>query len=174
MSDESFDMVTSSTDPAMVVVTTARDGEAAGCLVGFHSQSSIEPRRYAVWLSKVNRTYRIASRATHLGVHALADGDRDLAVHFGSRTGDDVDKLARCAWRPGPAGVPLLSDCPSVVVLRRVTLLDDGGDHVCIVGKPVHVRSAGRVRPLRLSAVSDLRPGHPVGERPDPGTGHRR
>lgn len=167
MSDESFDTVTSSTDPAMVVVTTALDGEAAGCLVGFHSQSSIEPRRYAVWLSKANRTYRVASQATHLAVHALSEGDQDLAVLFGTRTGDDVDKLARCAWRPGPAGVPLLSRCPSVVVLRRLTLLDEGGDHVCVVGEPVDARSAGRFRPLRLSAVSGLRPGHAAGERPD-------
>ncbi|HEX6237308.1 MAG TPA: flavin reductase family protein [Acidimicrobiales bacterium] len=168
MSIEAFDSVTSSTDPAMIVVTTAWGGEADGCLVGFHSQSSMEPRRYAVWLSKANRTYRIAYRASHLAVHALSEHDRDLAVLFGTQTGDDVDKLAHCAWRPGPAGVPLLSDCPAVMVLRRLTLLDEGGDHVCVVGEPGHARSAGRFRPLRLSAVTDLRAGHPVGEQHDP------
>ena len=31
----------------MVVVTTAQGDERAGCLVGFHAQSSIEPPRYA-------------------------------------------------------------------------------------------------------------------------------
>lgn len=171
MEAEGFDVVASSTDPAMVVVTAALDGEAAGCLVGFHSQSSIEPRRYAVWLSKANRTYRVASRAVHLAVHALTEGDRDLAELFGSRTGDDVDKFSHCAWRPGPTGVPLLTGCPHVVVLRRLTLLDDGGDHVCVVGEPATVRSAGRFVPLRLSAVTDLRPGHEADERPEPPTG---
>ena len=38
-------------DAAMVVVTVAVGDERDGCLVGFHSQSSIDPRRYVVWLS---------------------------------------------------------------------------------------------------------------------------
>jgi flavin reductase (DIM6/NTAB) family NADH-FMN oxidoreductase RutF len=170
MHGESFDVVVSSTEAAMVVVTSAIEGETAGCLVGFHSQSSIEPRRYAVWLSKANHTYRVASRASHLAVHALTEDDRDLAVLFGTRTGDDVDKFSLCDWRPGRAGVPLLTRCPHLSVLRRLTLLDEGGDHVCVVGEPVMARSGGRFAPLRLSAVRDLRPGHAVDERPEPPT----
>ena len=41
-------------DYPMIVVTTASAGERAGCLVGFHTQSSIDPERFAVWLSKAN------------------------------------------------------------------------------------------------------------------------
>jgi len=168
--EDHFDRVVSSMDAAMVVVTTARNGEPAGCLVGFHGQSSIHPRRYAVWLSKANHTYRVAWRSSHVAVHALGVDDRDLAVLFGTETGDRVDKFARCDWEPGPAGVPLLARCPNVIVLHRVTLLDEGGDHACLVGEPVAARSAGPLTPLRLAAVRDLDPGHTVDERPDPPT----
>ena len=79
MADSEFDELVGSLGPAMVVVTTAAGGLRAGCLVGFHSQCSIEPRRYAVWLSKLNETYRVAQRAEMFAVHVpRADqlGDR--------------------------------------------------------------------------------------------------
>ena len=38
-----FDRLMADADPAMIVLTTAAAGERAGCLVGFHSQISIEP-----------------------------------------------------------------------------------------------------------------------------------
>ncbi len=152
----------------MVVVTTARGDDRAGCLVGFHGQSSIEPRRYSVWLSRVNRTYRVARLASHVAVHFLTDGDRALAELFGADTGDDVDKFTRTPWTPGPAGVPLLDACPHRLVGRRVTLLEDGGDHACFVAEPIQADSPGRFTPLRLSAVATLPAGHEVDEDSSP------
>ncbi len=92
-----------SLDPPMVVVTTAVAGERAGCLVGFHSQSSIDPPRYDVWLSKANHTYRVALRSTHLAVHLLTADDLAVAEHFGTLTGDEVDKFADVTLRGRPA-----------------------------------------------------------------------
>ena len=51
MSRDPFNAVVSSQDAGLIVVTTAEAGEQAGCLVSFHSQSSIAPQRYCVWLS---------------------------------------------------------------------------------------------------------------------------
>ena len=166
-STDDFDALVSRLDPAMVVVTTAQGGERSGCLVGFHTQSSIEPRRYSLWLSRANHTYRVALLASHLAVHALTEDDRDVADHFGSLTGDDVDKFAGLAWTPGPGGVPLLDRCPHRMVVRRVTLVDDGSDHVCFVTEPVAAESGGPFRPLRLHGAADIDPGHAAGEGSD-------
>jgi flavin reductase (DIM6/NTAB) family NADH-FMN oxidoreductase RutF len=163
-STETFDALMSTLDPPLVVVTTARGDERAGCLVGFHAQSSIEPRRYAVWLSRANRTYRVALLASHLAVHLLTDQDADLAETFGALTGDEVDKFALVDWTPGPHGVPLLDRCPHHLVVRRVTLVDDGGDHVCVVTEPVAAGGGGRFTPLRLHRVAGLAPGHEAAE----------
>ena len=51
----------------MFVVGAAADGDADACLVGFTSQCSIEPPRFAVFLSKANHTYELASRADDAG-----------------------------------------------------------------------------------------------------------
>ena len=168
MDRDAFDSIMSSLDAPMVIVTTATEHERAGCLVGFHSQCSIDPPRYALWLSKANHTFRVALHARHLAVHLLADADHDLAALFGGETGDDVDKFAACAWTPGPDGVPLLDRVPRRVVARKRTLLDDGSDHVCVVLEPVDAVAAGPFAPLRLSAVDDVDPGHAAEERPQP------
>jgi flavin reductase (DIM6/NTAB) family NADH-FMN oxidoreductase RutF len=161
-----FDQVVASANEAMVVVTAAVGEDRAGCLVGFHSQTSIEPRRYTVWLSKANYTYRVAPLATHLAVHFLTAADRDLAEVFGALSGDDVDKFARCDWDPGPDGVPLLRRCPNRLIVARATLLDDGGDHVAVSGPPIAARAEGGFTPLRFADVRDVVPGHAPDERP--------
>src|SRR4051812_8759083 len=91
-------------DPEMCVVTAATDGDRAGCLVGFASQCSIEPVRYVVWLSKANRTYRVARTASRLAVHLLTREQRGLAELFGGETGDRTDKFARVRWREEAGG----------------------------------------------------------------------
>jgi flavin reductase (DIM6/NTAB) family NADH-FMN oxidoreductase RutF len=162
---EAFDRLVRAMDGSMVVVTAAYRGERGGCLVGFHTQCSIGPRRVAVWLSKANQTLRIAFHATHLGLHYLDRRDHDLARQFGASTGDDVDKFRHCAVADGPHGVPVLSGCANRLIGRRVSFTDDGGDHVCFVVEVDSVVVDAAVDLLRLSDVDDLRPGHEAEDR---------
>jgi len=171
-SDENpFDLLIECLDPAMAIVTTVSDNERAGCLIGFHAQCSIRPRRYVVWLSKANHTFRVALHARHFAVHFLPeDVDEELPRLFGTLSGDDVDKFSRCAWDPGPGGVPMLRDCPNRFAAERVALLDEGSDHVCLVIAPTEAEAPSSFRPLRLSQVAHLQPGHEAEERPEPPT----
>ena len=170
MASDPFDSIMASLDAPMAVVTTAAGAERAGCLVGFHAQSSIHPGRYAVWLSKANHTYRVGLLSTHYGVHLLTRDDRPVAELFGTVSGDEVDKFSRVETTTGPEGVPLLAACPHRMVVRRTVLVDEGGDHVCVVTEPVMAESPGRFIPLRLSDVAHLDPGHGTRERPRPPT----
>ncbi len=157
-------------DAPLIVVTTADGNERAGCLIGFHAQSSITPERYCIWLSKANHTYRVGLRASHFALHFLTDKDLPLAELFGTKTGDTVDKFAGLDVEVAEGGAPVLRDCPHRLVVRRVALLDENGDHVCISTEPVSACSSGTFRPLRLSAASHLTPGHENDERHSPPT----
>jgi flavin reductase (DIM6/NTAB) family NADH-FMN oxidoreductase RutF len=170
MTDETFTTVSSSLDAPLIIVTAAGDHEQAGCLVGFHCQSSIEPLRYCVWLSKANHTCRVALRSTHLAIHFLTSSDFALAERFGTLTGDSTDKFAGLKIRLGTGQAPVLQQCPHWLVARRTALLDEGGDHVCVITEPVTVHGGNPFTPLRLSQAAHLEPGHGTAERPSPPT----
>jgi len=165
MSNDAFSTLMFALDPPMVIVTVAATGGRAGCLVSFHAQSSIDPERYCVWLSKANYTYDVALQTDHLAIHFLTADDLPLAELFGSQSGDTVDKFAGLQVTEGPGGVPLLAQCPRWLAARRIALLDDGGDHVTVLTEPVTAQVSGPFTPLRLAQAAHIRPGHRYRER---------
>jgi flavin reductase (DIM6/NTAB) family NADH-FMN oxidoreductase RutF len=160
-----FEVLMAALDPPLVVLTTAVEGDRAGCLVGFHAQSSIAPERYSIWLSKANHTYRVGLRAAHFAVHFLTSDDLELAEAFGTRSGEDTDKFEGLDVELDENGVPLLQACPHRLSLARLAVLDDGGDHVCLTTTVSSAHSAGRFTPLRVSDANHLQPGHDSDER---------
>jgi len=165
VSDEAFDTLMGSADPPLIVLTTAAEGERAGCLVGFHAQSSITPPHYSVWLSKANHTYRVGLRAAHFAVHFLTAQDLALAERFGTLTGEDTDKFAGVDFSLDEHGVPLLEACPSRMSLERIAVLDDGGDHVCLTTRVSSAHTAEGFVPLRLSGADHPDPENDSQER---------
>jgi flavin reductase (DIM6/NTAB) family NADH-FMN oxidoreductase RutF len=157
---EAFEKLVSLLDYPMYVVTTRSGDQSAGCLVGFSSQVSIRPPRFMVGLSKRNHTYRVAEKAKHLAVHLVARHHCELARLFGSQTGDNVDKFARCAWHSGPNGLPILDDAAGWFV-GAVLSRYDVGDHVGFLLEPVAGSSPDKFDQLvTFSDVRDLEPGH--------------
>jgi flavin reductase (DIM6/NTAB) family NADH-FMN oxidoreductase RutF len=98
-------------------------------------------------------------------VHFLTAADRDLARHFGSRSGSETDKFAGLDITITEVGVPLIADLPNRITVERIAMLDDGGDHVCTTARVLTAESAGDFTPLRPSQVADLSPGHSSDER---------
>lgn len=165
MSDvrEAFDELVSAFDFPMFVVTTAAadDGERSGCLVGFTTQTSIDPPRYLVCLSVANHTAQVARRAELLALHLVPRDRFEISELFGEQTGDEVDKFARCSWRAGPDGVPLLDDCPTRLVGRILERLP-AGDHLAHLLRPeaVDLAGGGPADHLTFRDVKGMPPGH--------------
>lgn len=157
---EAFEKLVSLLDYPMYVVTTRADDESAGCLVGFTSQVSIGPPRFLVGLSERNHTYRVAQHASHLAVHLVPRRHCELARLFGSETGDRTDKFARCEWRSGPHGMPILADATGWFV-GEVLSRYDMGDHIGHLLEPVDGSAPEMFEQLvTFSDVRDLDPGH--------------
>ena len=151
-----------SLDYPLFIVTAAKDDRREGCVIGFATQCSFDPARFLACLSRENRTYRLALIADALAVHLVPRARRDLAELFGGQTGDDVDKFERCAWQPGPHGLPILDDCPSWfagTIEARLNL----GDHVGFVLDPIKARYAEGEEIVFFQSVKDaIDPGHPI------------
>jgi flavin reductase (DIM6/NTAB) family NADH-FMN oxidoreductase RutF len=165
--EDAYQRVIEPVDPAAVIVTCASDGHRAGCLVTFNGPCSIEPPRYAVWLSHRNHTYRVALEANELIVHMLTPADLPLAEVFGGVSGLDEDKFGRVPWRDC-GGTPLLPASGGWLrgrIRSRVPGREEtGGDHTCFVLAPLAAAGGGSGRPLRMSDVRHIRPGQPGGE----------
>jgi flavin reductase (DIM6/NTAB) family NADH-FMN oxidoreductase RutF len=157
-----MDKLTSELDYPMVIVTTVAEGERSGCLVGFHTQCSIDPARWALWISKANHTHRVALRASVLAVHFPSADECDLAELFGEATGDEVDKFSLCEWTKGPGGVPLLDRIRNRFVGNVVDTFDDGCDHQCFIVDLDDVQHQHPLRQLGFQAVRGFHPGHPA------------
>lgn len=154
-----FERLMAEFDYSLLIVTARAGDELSGCLVGFGSQVSIDPPRFLVCLSIKNRTYRIALETGMLVVHFVPQQAEALAVLFGGETGDDTDKFARCGWRPGPGGTPVLDDLEDWFagsVLERI----DFGDHCGFLLKPVEGEAHRSGEPLTFRRAKWIEPGH--------------
>jgi flavin reductase (DIM6/NTAB) family NADH-FMN oxidoreductase RutF len=156
---EAFESIAGRLDYPMFVVTTAAGEERSGCLVGFATQCSIDPARFLVCISDKNHTYRVLQRVEAMAVHLVPEDAAHIAELFGGETGDETDKFARCEWRPGPEGLPLLVDCPSWFAGRIVDRMPLG-DHVGHVIDPFAGEDAGRGGWFPFSRAKDIAPGH--------------
>lgn len=156
---EAFNDLVGDLDYPMFIATTWAGGERAGCLVGFATQCSIDPPRFLICLSDKNRTCRVARRAEALAVHFVPESAEDLAELFGGTSGDDVDKFARCDWREGPAGLPILGGCDNWfagTILDRQAL----GDHVGFLLEPIESHSGTPLNEFTFHRARRIEPGH--------------
>jgi flavin reductase (DIM6/NTAB) family NADH-FMN oxidoreductase RutF len=156
---DAFQAIAADLEYPMAIVTTAVADERAGCLVGFVAQCSIDPPLVMVWLSKKNRTTRVAATADRLLVHFPGRDQYRLAALFGSQTGDEVDKFARCDWEPTADGLPRLTGCTRWVAGRIVERVDTG-DHVGHLLQLADGAAGDWAGQLGFQSVKDLEPGH--------------
>ena len=154
-----FEALVGDLEYPMFIVTARAGDEPLGCLVGFATQTSIDPPRFAVCLSHANRTYRLGREAEHLGVHCVPADAADLAELFGGETGDEVDKFARAAWHEGPEGVPLLDECPNRFV-GRVLWRADAGDHDAFLLEPIVAEHGSGEGEFTFHRAKRIDPGH--------------
>jgi flavin reductase (DIM6/NTAB) family NADH-FMN oxidoreductase RutF len=96
-----------------------------------------------------------------LAVHFVPRQADALARLFGGCTGDVVDKFARCAWQPGPTGLPILQECPDWFVGRVLDRLDVG-DHVGFLLEPIAAHQADGAPYYTFEQAKHIQPGHPA------------
>jgi flavin reductase (DIM6/NTAB) family NADH-FMN oxidoreductase RutF len=157
--ETSFEQLVAQLDYSMLIVTAAAGGERAGCLIGFATQVSIHPPRFLACLSVKNRTFRVARDADVLVVHFVTNEDGELAELFGGETGDQVDKFARCAWRRGPKGTPVIEQLENWFA-GRVLERQDFGDHHGFLLEPIEGEAGRGEQTLTFHRAKRIEPGH--------------
>jgi flavin reductase (DIM6/NTAB) family NADH-FMN oxidoreductase RutF len=159
--DKTFNALVGNLEYPMFIVTARAQEEPLGCLVGFATQTSIDPPRFLVCLSHENRTYRRGRDAERLAVHCVPESGARIAELFGGETADEVDKFARCEWHEGADGVPLLDDCPNRFV-GRVLQRVPAGDHDAFLLEPIAAERGEDSAEFTFHRAKRIEPGHPA------------
>ncbi len=154
-----FESLVGELEYPMFIVTARVGDEPLGCLVGFATQASIDPPRFAVCLSHKNRTFRRGREADVLAVHCVPAHAEALARLFGGETADEVDKFGRCAWHEGPGAVPILDECPNWFV-GRVVWRADAGDHDAFLLEPIAAGADTSADEFTFHRAKRIEPGH--------------
>ena len=129
-------------------------------MVGFATQTSIDPPRFAVCLSHNNRTYRHGRDAELLGVHCVPEhADRAGRSCSAARRETRSTSSPRPPWREGPEGVPLLDGCPNRFV-GRVLWRRDAGDHDVFLLEPVAAEKGSGEDEFTFHRAKRIEAGH--------------
>jgi 3-hydroxy-9,10-secoandrosta-1,3,5(10)-triene-9,17-dione monooxygenase reductase component len=111
-------------------VTAAPDGKATGLIVNSLTSVSLEPPLISFCPSRSSLTWSRMRRTGRFGVNLLARRHERFAIRA---TPAGADRFAGLDWKPGPGGVPLLTDALASFECEIVAE-HPAGDHWIIIG----------------------------------------
>jgi len=126
--------------PSGVFVVTLQSGNRINAYAaGWVIRVSEEPVMIQVAVWDQNYSYELAQDCEHFAVQILAEGQQEIARHFGRNSGRDMDKLVGYPTHPGLSGIPILEDCLTYLECK-VIFHKQFGDHMILVGKVIDSR----------------------------------
>ena len=116
------------------VIGASHIGRANAFTAAWLTQVSFDPLLVALTVNPENFSYTLLQQSGVFAVSVLRQGQLELARHFGTQSGREVDKLAGQRWRPGTLGAPVLLDAAAYLECRVVDTTD-AGDHRLVLGR---------------------------------------
>jgi flavin reductase (DIM6/NTAB) family NADH-FMN oxidoreductase RutF len=120
----------------LYVVGVAHGNKRDGFTAAWITQVSFDPLLLALSINPTHASYPILTAAGVFTVSILRQGQLELARHFGSQSGREVDKLAGQRWEAALGGAPVLLDAAGYLECR-VTARHTAGDHELVVAQVV-------------------------------------
>jgi flavin reductase (DIM6/NTAB) family NADH-FMN oxidoreductase RutF len=130
---------------AGVAIITAHGARPAGFTSTSLTSVAVDPPLISFNIAIRSSSWQVIAEAEHVGVHFLAEEQRELAATF-SRRG--ADRFAPpTSWHEGPGRVPLLNGVLGWLVCRTVARVP-AGDHHIVIAEVIAGSDSGRGRPL--------------------------
>lgn len=138
------------------VIGTAHEGRVNAFTAAWVTQVSFEPLLVALSINPRGASYPMLRGGGVFSISVLQESQVALAVHFGTVSGRDADKLAGMRFQLGTLGAPILEEAVAFLECR-LTSTTPAGDHVVALGQVINgaVRRADAA-PLRYSETGNL------------------
>ena len=118
------------------VVGVAHQGRMNAFTAAWITQVSFNPLLVALSINPKNLSYSLLTASRVFVLNMLKEDQLELARHFGTQSGTDLDKLAGQRCRPGRLGAPILEDAAAYLECRVMSSIT-AGDHEIVLGTPV-------------------------------------
>jgi len=125
--------------PTGVWVVTARSGEKInGMTAAWATQVSFKPRLVAVSIAPPRYTYSLIKESGYFCLNLLSEDQKELANHFGFKSGKKVDKFKGIDYENGLKGSPIIKEAIAYVECEVQDTFTTG-DHDLFVGEVIDV-----------------------------------
>lgn len=118
---------------------TSRHGDDANAMVAnWVSQVSFEPRRVALGLQKTSYSHVLIEQGRVFAINMFRKEDEEIIMPFCKSRAKFANKMDEASFTDAPeTGCPVLDGAAAYVEFEVVQIIDIGGDHDIVVGKPV-------------------------------------
>ena len=119
----------------LYIVASRHEGRANAQVVNTVIQVTSDPPRVAVIINKKNFTHELITKSRVFSASVLEEST-PMAFFgpFGFKSGRDVNKLAKTAFKEGATGCPLITEHALSVLEARVINEIDLGTHTVFIG----------------------------------------
>lgn len=128
-----------------IITTVEPDGSPVGLTANSFTSLSLDPPMVLFCLDYKVASFDAFQAGAHFAVNILSTGQQDLSNRFAKSGPEKWDGIAFDTW---DTGSPILPGCVASMECK-VASINEGGDHVIIVGEVVRMeRAGGDVMPL--------------------------
>ena len=133
----------------LYIVTSSNEGRLNGQVVNTVIQVTSNPPRVAVIINKKNLTHEFILKSKVFSATVLEESTpMTFLGPFGFRSGRDIDKLSKVAFKEGVTGCPLITEHALSVLEAEVIDQIDLGTHTIFVGNVVSSEILKKGAPL--------------------------
>ena len=118
------------------VVGVASEGRYNAFTAAWVTQVSFEPLLVGLAVNPENLSYSLLKQSGSFVLNVLRQNQLDLARHFGTQSGSQLDKLAGQRWRRATLGAPILLSAAAYLECR-ITATVPAGDHQIVLGRAI-------------------------------------
>jgi flavin reductase (DIM6/NTAB) family NADH-FMN oxidoreductase RutF len=118
------------------VVGVAHEGRSNAFTAAWVTQVSFKPLIVALAVNPDNLSYSLLQQSGTFVLNVLRRDQLDLARHFGTRSGRELDKLAGQRWYPAGRGAPILQNAAAYLECRMSGAVP-AGDHELVLGTAI-------------------------------------
>ena len=124
--------------PNGLFITTAKDGDtAAGAVISFVTQISIEPSLIALSIRKNSSFYNVAEKNKNVAIHLPSKDQQLMVSSFFKIKDQSQNSINGYGFKWSELGNPLLDDIPMILEVIIIEIIEKG-DHPIFICEVVN------------------------------------